>query len=670
MLTILKYILKGFRDYDVLVSSSTRRAVGRGLIAVVVIVLIVVAAGGAYYLSQSGATSTTSNTSSSSSSAAGSTTSSSSSSSSSTGGTKDTLVVDDVFWPSGDLNQLNTLGEIPYPNWLTYTVYQPLITLNASSLYNKGSLQYLPDLAQNFTQSSDGRTYTFNLRSGVTFSNGDPLNAYQVWGQMYGLYYLSGNNSAGWFESYNVFDYSAVKFGPSSLALLNQSGLVNPNQAALSMMMNQNWPIYVTSPSQVVFHLKAPFNYFLGTLVVYNGMIFDTQWALKHGGFGTPAAFNPYFNQHPIPGTGPYVVTQVSENSFVKFAQNPTYWGNSLSAATIRGNPYLDPGHAKNVIVNAKFDDIARYTDLSSGQAQIAGILSQDYRLVLANPSKFGTFLFPAKAAVFVGIALNTHRYPTNITAVRQAIVHAVNVTDISSKVFFGGLSPMVGPEYPIFSDFYNLGNNAPYNYNLTLAKQILANAKIDPTKLPSIEFRVVVGCDYCISAAEIVSNDLGQLGLTVNIIVTPSTQYAFPNTGGTESYSSALSVANQISHLTWFGTGTFAPAADTPADNWLLSVNNATGSNNWAIYSNPIVQKCVNGFTTISDATQLQTLCTAAQTQVYNDAPYLWLGTLRPLFGAGSIVWDKSTVSGFYVDPVFSGQSSTVIFNTVTFSG
>jgi ABC-type transport system substrate-binding protein len=263
---------------------------------------------------------------------------------------------------------------------------------------------------------------------------------------------------------------------------------------------------------------------------------------------------------------------------------------------------------------------------------------------------------------------MNTHRSPTNITAVRQAIVRAVNYTDISQKVFFGGLSRMIGPEYPIFSQFYALGGASPYQYNVTAAQKILSDAHIDPTTLPAMEFRVVQGCDYCNLAAQIVQSDLQQIGFKVNIIVTPSTSYAYPLTGGTESYSSALNASQTISQLTWFGTGTFAPAADTPADSWLLFVNNQTSSNNWAIYSNPTVQACVNGFTTISDATQLVNLCTAAYTQVYNDAPYLWLGTIKPFFGAGSIAWQKSVVNSFYVDPVFSGQSSTVIFNTVTF--
>jgi ABC-type transport system substrate-binding protein len=582
--------------------------------------------------------------------------------------TRSTLTIDDVFWPAGDLNQLNALGEIPYPNWLTYTVYQPLITVDPSQLYNSGKLVYVPALADKWTQSPDGTTYTFHLRPNVNFSDGNPLNSYQVWAEMYGFYYLSGNSSS-FLESYNVFDFSQVTFGPTQIRMLNSSGLIHPSAQALSMMQNTNWPIYVTNSSSIVFHLKAPFNYFLGTLVVYIGLIFDTQWLLDHGGFGTASGYNSLFNQNPIPGTGPYTVTQVSEGSFVKFTQNPNYWGNSLTAAQIAADPYLDPGHAKTVVVQTIPTDTSRYTDLTTGAAQIAGILAQDYGTVVNNPATYGVFNFPSSAAVFVGIAMNTQRSPTNITAVRQAIVRAINYTDISKTVFFGGLSPMIGPEYPVFSQFYALGGASPYQYNLTAARQILSNANINPSTLPSMDFRVVQGCDYCDTTAQIVQSDLQQLGFKVNIIVTPSTQYAFPNTGGTQSYSQSLGAASTISQLTWFGTGTFAPAADTPADAWLLFVNNATSSNNWAIYSNPTVQKCVNGFTSISDTTQLVNLCTVAYTQVYNDAPYIWLGTIKPFFGAGSLAWEKSVVNGFYVDPVFSGQSSTVIFNTVTFN-
>jgi peptide/nickel transport system substrate-binding protein len=623
--------------------------------AAVVIVLIVVAAGAVVYLTGQ-KTSTTA----SSSTTASTTTSSSAPS---------TLTIDDVFWPApADLNQLVAIGEVPYPNWLTYTVYQPLITLNASALYGQGVVQYLPVLANNYTQSADGRTYTFNLRQGVKFSDGNPFNAYQVWAEMYGFYYLSGNSSS-FLESYNVFNLSQVNFGPSSIALLNQSGLINPSPAALTMMENQNWPIYVTGPDTIVFHLAAPFNYFLGTLVVYVGLMFDTQWLLDHGGFGTPAQMNTYFNQNPIPGTGPYTVSGFSENNYVQFTQSPSYWGDSLTAAQIKGNAYVDPGHVKTVVVKANFDDVSRYTDLTTGQAQIAGILAADLPSVQANPSTYGIFQFPSKAAVFVGIAMNTQRYPTNITAVRQAIVHAINYTQISDQVFFGGLNPMVGPEYPIFSQFYDLGNLPPYQYNLTEAQDILKAANINPATLPPIQFSVVQGCTYCDSAAQLVDSDLSQIGLQVTINVLAPSAYSLPNIAGTSSYAAALNASQTISQMAWFGTGTFAPAADTPADNWLLSSNNNTSSNNWAIYSNPVVQACVNAFTSTSNTSQIIALCTKAQAQEYNDAPYIWLGTIKLFFGAGSIVWNKNVVNSFYVDPVYSGQSSTVIFNTVTFT-
>jgi ABC-type transport system substrate-binding protein len=313
-------------------------------------------------------------------------------------------------------------------------------------------------------------------------------------------------------------------------------------------------------------------------------------------------------------------------------------------------------------------DDITRYADLTSGTAQVSGILSQDWQLVLHNLNTYSYFTMPDKSMLFVGLTLNTQRYPTNITAVRQAIVHAINYSNISQKVFFGGLVPMVGPEYPAQSAYYNLGNLPPYQYNVSLAQQILKNASIDPSTLPPLEFRVVAGCSYCELTAEIVQADLAQIGITANIEVTEPSQYSCPYTGGTCSYATALSDAQTVAHITWFGTGTFAPAAPTPADNWLLSVNNQTASNNWAIYSNPVVQKCVNDWTNGASNSTLISDCTTAQKQVYNDAPYAWLGTLKLVFGAGSLVWNKNVVKSMLLDPVYTGQSSTAIFNTIQF--
>jgi peptide/nickel transport system substrate-binding protein len=556
------------------------------------------------------------------------------------------------------------VSELPWPNWLTYTVYQPLVSVNETAEYGNGTIQYLPGLAANWTVSSDGKTYTFNLRHDVKFSNGDPFNAYQVWAEMYGFYYLSGNSST-WLESYDFFNMSSVKFGPSTMSALNASGLASPNQQVLSMMENNSWPIYVTSPYQIVFHLQSPFIWFPGVFVVFDGLMFDVQWALQHGGYGTPALFNSYFNQHPIPGSGPYVVTQVSENSYVKFAQDPNYWGRNMSAAAIAGQPIWDPGHAATVVIYYKADNLARFTDLKNGAVQIASIEFSDWSQVTTN-SQYSYLKLPSWNGEVVLLGLNSNIYPTNITDVRQAIVHAINYTDVSAKAYEGTLTPYVGPEYPAWSQFYDLGKYQPYQFNLTLAKQYMSESGVDPKTLPALIYNVQAGCESCINAAQVIQADLGQIGLTVNVqVLTTADYYTYFGT-----YQTNVKNAAQIGQLAFVNSGFgWGPATLTPADYWVTFVSNASLWGNWPGYSNPIVQKCVDSFTQTNNVSEIQQLCTAAQKQINNDAPYAWLGTFGDwLPPGGSLVWKQGVVKSFLVDPVWTGESTAPIFNTIMF--
>ena len=576
----------------------------------------------------------------------------------------DTLAIDEWVWPIDDLNQLYALSELPWPNWLTYTVYQPLVSVNETAEYQQGTIQYLPGLATSWTVSSDGKTYTFNLRQNVQFSNGDPFNAYQVWGQMYGFYYLSGNSST-WLESYNFFDMSTARFGPSTIALMQQSGLINPNSRLMSIMTDSTWPIYVTGPYQIVFNLRSPFVWFPGAFVVFDGLIFDVQWLLQNGGFGTPTSFNSYFNQHPIPGTGPYAVTQVVQNSYVKFSQNQKYWGKSLSAAEIAAQPIWDPGHAANVIVYYKPNNIARVTDLQNKVVHISAVEPSEWPVITANPS-FSFVEQPPWAGEVSLLGLNGHVYPTNITAVRQAIVHAINYTDVYAKAYQGLMTPYVGPEYPAWRDFYNLGGVSEYTYDLNLAKQLLTQNHIDTSKFPSLTFNVQAGCESCTNVAEVIQSDLSSINMTVDIHVISTAQYYSPF----GNYQTNLQNAQQIGQLAFVNSGFgWSPATLTPADYWVTFVNNASIWGNWPAYSHPTVQKCVNAFTSTSDVSAIQSLCTAAQKQIFDDAPYAWIGLFKLwLPPGGSLVWDHNTVKGFLVDPVWNGQNTGPVFNTVTF--
>ena len=152
-----------------------------------------------------------------------------------------------------------------------------------------------------------------------------------------------------------------------------------------------------------------------------------------------------------------------------------------------------------------------------------------------------------------------------------------------------------------------------------------------------------------------------------MNVQVLLSSSYY--STYGT--YQTNVANAQQLGQLAFVNGGFgWGPATLTPADYWVTFVSCSSVWGNWAGYCNPTVQKAVNAFTSSTNTTYIQSLVSQAQTQIYNDAPYFWVGT----FGlwnpsSGSLVWKSSVVSSFLVDPVWTGETTAPIFNTVIFA-
>jgi len=633
--------LQYFRDVKM---SIYRRAVSTSKAAILIIVIIAIVGAGVYLASRSSTPSMTTTTSATV--------------------VPQTLVIDDYTWPTRNLNQLYGPEYQPWPNWMEHAVYQPLVTTNITQQFQQNAITWIPDLAASWTISPDYRTYTYNLRQNVTFSNGDPFNSYQVWAEFMGFYYLLGPTFLG---GLNLFDFSQVNFGPTQIALLQSSGLVNPTGAALAMMQNQSWPIYTNGPSQIVFHMSAPFLFLNGVLGGGGdiGLIFDIQYVLNHGAFGTPAQINSYLDDHPAPGTGPYMVTEVVLNSHVTFQKNPTYWGNSLSPSDIAANPVLNPGQASTVVVDVKSDDLARYTDLSTGAAQIVAISSQDWNLVTHN-SQYGYFVMPPGVPDVEALAINTAIAPTNNVLVRRAIVHAINYSDVWAKAYQGEASAFMGPETPNYGPFYDPANLPPYDFNVAEASADLAKAGYpNGTGLPPLTLRTVAGCTYCLNAAQVIQSDLANVGITVNILAVASSTYWNPY----GPYSVNLQNANQLGQLSFLGGELYGPDYLGAPDYWLGFVSNSSVWGNWAVYDNPQVDRDVALLANSANQTLVVSALADAQQHIYDDAPYAWLGTYR-LFGIdGSVVWNKNVVQSMLFDPNYGGTDTAPLINTIVFA-
>ena len=447
------------------------------------------------------------------------------------------------------------------------------------------------------------------------------------------------------------------------MALINQSGLRYPSSEVVALMSNTSWPVYVTNPGTIVFHLLGPYSFFLNTYSEFS-MQTDPTFLFAHGGPGTPTSTNTYFELNGLPGTGPYIIIKAVTNSYVEFHQNDNYWGKNLSSAQISANPILDPGHFQTIFVRYTPTDTSRYIDLLGGTSQISVISGSNLQQIQQN-SQYRALAFNSSSQVMMG--MNTKVFPTNITSVRQAIVHAINYSQVIDEAIYGHGIRYMGPNTPIYGKFYDPGNFPPYQYNVSEAAGFLKSAGFpNGTGLPALTLMIdSFGTTWEEPAAEIIQSNLAAIGITLNIQVM--------NTGTFERTIDGLtynqSLANPTGHpdMTFDTYAGYAPDFLSPADFFTSFVSQYSAYSNYAIYDDPAVDQAINLVTQTSNQTQLLQAFTLAQQNVYNDAPYAWLFVAQLPLIDGTDVYNTKVLSSFYMDPNLFGASDIPILNTLT---
>jgi peptide/nickel transport system substrate-binding protein len=250
----------------------------------------------------------------SSGSSSGSSTSSSSASSS--------LVVETSF-------VLKTLdpGRMFEPTGLMidHTIYDTLLTYKGSDVTTP-----VPDLATSYTASADAKTFTFTLRKGVKFANGDPLTAADVVFSLTRTKNIDGN------PSFLMAGITATAPNASTVVLTSTT----PNTAI---------PAILTNPSLGIVDQKK---------VVAAGGSDATNAATADK---AETALNTTSE-----GSGPYTLTSYSTTTQVVLTANPNYWG---------PKPKYSKIIIRNVQANVQKLDVLKdesqiAVDLSPAQAQ------------------------------------------------------------------------------------------------------------------------------------------------------------------------------------------------------------------------------------------------------------------------------------------------------------
>ena len=203
---------------------------------------------------------------------------------------------------------------------IDHQLYDTLLTYKGSDVSKP-----VPDLATSFTASADAKTYTFTLRKGVTFANGDPVTASDV------VYSLTRTKNIQGNPSFLMAGVTATAPNASTVVLTSQT----PNTAI---------PAIVTNPA-------------LG--------IVDAKVVAADGGDDSAKAATADKAEAKLnaasAGSGPYTLTSFSTTSEVDLTANPKYWGPK-------------PKYAKIVIRNVAAS--VQKLDVLRGESQIAVDLS------------------------------------------------------------------------------------------------------------------------------------------------------------------------------------------------------------------------------------------------------------------------------------------------------
>jgi len=633
--------------------SSERRAIARNVTVIAIMIILVVAAVAAFVVTSGSKQSTSSPTSSSGSTTTGPT-STTSSPTTSTG--KTSLVLEEQDQP----DTLDPAVTYVTPGWeVLDQVYQGLVTYKGSSI-----TEYVGVLARNWTVTSDGMNYTFYLRNGVTFSNGDPFNAYVMWYSVYRTIVMA--QSPYWILNQNLAAGNGMNFNVTD-TMLNSMNYASPSAANLSVMMNPHQSVQVVNATEIRFNLgygtngMAPFADFLATLETPMAMAVDPAFVASHG--GVVAGNKNEFMTTNAMGTGFYELQSWVFGQSVSLVKNPTYWADTLPASEL--NNAISPAVLNNVVIYYK-PAAASIADLRSGAAQMIFVPVTYYNVTKGISGTTTNALSAAwgSAEAVSYVYMDPLAFePFNNTLVREAISYGINYKVIIKNVFAGHAIQWVGPVPPGFQ-YYNesTAGLSPYQFNATKAAEILAQAgyasklpdgsALNPggQAFPTVNFLYDSDSPTDTQAAQIIAFNLDAIGIPVTLSALPyqaytgviyssssnSTQYPMGIGYYSEDYTASSDYVYYFTSDNYIGTSNYA---DPNAIAWMLNASTAT--NNSTV---------VSSFKSITRA-------------MYSNYTDIWL------YVALMMTVNQNGITGMIPNAAGSAAGYFLYFNTVRYS-
>jgi peptide/nickel transport system substrate-binding protein len=340
----------------------------------------------------------------------------------------------------------------------TTTTVQNIVQMVVESLGRvdqTGKVQ--PNLATGWQEAPDAMSWTFALRTGVTFSDGTP------------------------------FDAAAVKV---NLDREMDPNNICPNCGTLSKAVKS---VDVLDPGHVRLTMSMPLasDVLLGLVSLANFGMVSPRAVQK----GTPA----YAQQEQPVGTGPYVLKERVKGDHVTLTRNDDYWG--------RRPTYLQQ------VFKVVPDAATREALVRSGQAQVVLLPPISDLPSLQKDTTVKVLRADSDRAVFFAIDTIDKQQPLlQNPQVRQALNYAINRDAIVKSTLFGAADVATSPMAPSIFGYCQVPN--PYKYDPDQARSLLQKANASGLTISLLAPTGRYLQDW--QAAQNVANDLRAVGVNV----------------------------------------------------------------------------------------------------------------------------------------------------------
>jgi len=472
--------------------------------------------------------------------------------------------------------------------------------------YEPGTTVLKPDLAESYTISDDGLTYTFKLREGVKFHNGREMTADDV---KYSLERVvnpaTQSPGQGFFWSIKGFD-----------------DVASGNATELS-------GVTVIDPYTVQIELSQPDATFLHVMAINFSFVVPKEVVEEYGAdFGT----------HPV-GTGAFKMTDWTLGQHVIFERNPDYYDADL--------PRLD-----RIEFQVGQEPSVALLRLQRGEVDILGdgIPPAQFLEVMGSDEWKDNVVEGGQLHTGY-ITMNTHMAPFDNKQVRQAVNMAIN-KDRIVQIVNGRAVPANQPLPPAMPGYDP--NYEGYAYDPEQAKALLAEAGF-PDGFDTELY--VMNTDPNPRIAQAIQQDLAAIGINAEIkSLAQSTVIA---AGGEEDQAPMI----------WSGGMAWIADFPDPSNFYgpILGCGGAVpGGWNWAWYCNEELDAMAaeaDGMTDPAQADARLEKWRSIFISIMDDAPWV------PVFNEQRFTMHSDAIAGetdaIFVDPVHIPVHYDYVYST-----